>query len=199
MDVKRRRGPKPEPDREADKERERVKIEARTTEEWIDEGSVRDLGRGAAARASAEPSARREVGELDPEIAAQLSDALGAQRGARLAERLAQASEALDRERFDEAKRIAIAIAKEAPTIATDSVGTSLLPRHSKLRMICTRTRKLCQFSPTAIGPSNAGRRSNVSGCRSASRLRLTTSSPRVASWRQGPWLTGAISLRQSR
>ena len=119
MDVKRRRGPKPEPDREADKERERVKIEARTTEEWVDQGSVRDSGRGSGARASAEPSSRREVGELDPEIAAQLNDALGAQRGARLAERLAQASEALDRERFDEAKRIAVAIAKEAPTIAT--------------------------------------------------------------------------------
>ncbi len=120
MDVKRRRGPKPEPDREADKERERVKIEARTTEEWIDEGSVRDSARAAAARSSTEPSQqRREVGELDPEIAAQLSDALGAQRGARLAERLAQASEALDRERFDEAKRIAVAIAKEAPSIAT--------------------------------------------------------------------------------
>jgi tetratricopeptide (TPR) repeat protein len=118
MDVKRRRGPKPQPDLEADKERERVKIEARTTEEWIDEGSVRDSARAAAARGSAEPSARREIGELDPEIAAQLSDALGAQRGARLAERLAQASEALDRERFDEAKRIAAAIANEAPSIS---------------------------------------------------------------------------------
>ncbi|WP_394942751.1 hypothetical protein [uncultured Ilumatobacter sp.] len=119
MDVKRRRGPKPEPDREAEKEREREKIEARTTEQWIDEGSVRDSARAAAARASAQPIERREVGELDPEVAAQLHDALGAQRGARLAERLAQASEALDRERFDEAKRIAAAIAKEAPTIAS--------------------------------------------------------------------------------
>ena len=121
MDVKRRRGPKPEPDREADKEREREKIEARTTEEWIDEGSVRDSARAAALRASADASPRREreVGDLDPEIAAQLNDALGAQRGARLAARLAQASEALDRERFDEAKRIAVAIAKEAPTSAT--------------------------------------------------------------------------------
>ncbi|MFT4866051.1 MAG: tetratricopeptide (TPR) repeat protein [Ilumatobacter sp.] len=119
MEVKRRRGPKPELDRDAEKEREREKIEARTTEEWIDEGSVRNSARAAAVRASGEPAARRELGELDPEIAAQLSDALGAQRGARLAERLAQASEALDRERFDEAKRIAAAIAKEAPTIAT--------------------------------------------------------------------------------
>ena len=43
---------------------------------------------------------------------------LGKQRGARLAERLAQASEALDRERFQEARRIAGSIAKEAPDVA---------------------------------------------------------------------------------
>ena len=54
-------------------------------------------------------------------------EALGRQRGARLADRLAQASEALDRERFQEARRIAAAIAKEAPTIAAahEIVGLS--------------------------------------------------------------------------
>jgi len=52
---------------------------------------------------------------------------LGKQRGARLAERLAQASEALDRERFQEAGRIAASIAKEAPSIAAahEIVGLS--------------------------------------------------------------------------
>ncbi len=45
-------------------------------------------------------------------------EALGPQRGARLTERLAQASEALDRERYQEARRIASAIAKEAPSVA---------------------------------------------------------------------------------
>lgn len=122
MDVKRRRGPKPAPDLEAEREREREKIEARTTEQWVDEGSVRDAARAASLRARtadrSEDRAPREVAPLDPEIAAQLSDALGDQRGRRLAERLATASEALDRERFDEAKRIAASIAKEAPSVA---------------------------------------------------------------------------------
>jgi tetratricopeptide (TPR) repeat protein len=118
MEVKRRRGPKPELDRDAERERERAKIEARTTEEWIDEGSVRDAARAASARASTAPRRSSAPTELDPEITAALHDALGAQRGARLSERLAQASEALDRERFDEAKRIATSIAKEAPSVA---------------------------------------------------------------------------------
>lgn len=130
MEVKRRRGPKPDVDPEARKASERAKIEARTTEEWIDEGSVRNAARGAVGRASSNTdrsntdrsntgSARRPpAAEVDPEVAAQLNVALGAQRGARLSERLARASEALDRERFDEAKRIANSIAKEAPTVA---------------------------------------------------------------------------------
>lgn len=61
---------------------------------------------------------RREPRPLDPDIGAELVDALGNQRGTRLSERLAQASEALDRERFDEARRISASIAKEAPTVA---------------------------------------------------------------------------------
>lgn len=118
MDVKRRRGPKPEVDPAVAKEQERAKIEARTTEQWIDQGSVRGAAKAATQRAGSPDRASRDAPELDPEIAAQLNDALGAQRGARLSERLAQASEALDRERFDEAKRIASSIAKEAPGVA---------------------------------------------------------------------------------
>ncbi len=45
---------------------------------------------------------RRAPKPLDPEVSAELVEALGQQRGARLSERLAQASEALDRERFQE-------------------------------------------------------------------------------------------------
>lgn len=52
-------------------------------------------------------------------MSAELVEALGQQRGARLSERLAQASEALDRERFQEARRIATAIAKEAPGVSS--------------------------------------------------------------------------------
>lgn len=114
--VKARRAPRVPQDPDI----ERRKIEERTTEQWIDEGSVRREATSAARRAAGEaPSAtRRAPKPLDPEVAAELSEALGPQRGARLTERLAQASEALDRERYQEARRIASAIAKEAPGVA---------------------------------------------------------------------------------
>jgi len=86
-------------------------------EQWIDEGSVRDTAQAATTRASTAP-ARRELKPLDPEVDAELVDTLGSQRGKRLSERLAMASEALDRERFDEARRISASIVKEAPSIA---------------------------------------------------------------------------------
>ncbi len=105
-----------------DPELERQKIESRTLETWIDDGSVRDEARDATKRAGGSvagaPRPKRAPKPLDPEITDELTDALGKQRGARLAERLAQASEALDRERFQEARRIASTIAKEAPDVA---------------------------------------------------------------------------------
>jgi tetratricopeptide (TPR) repeat protein len=117
LEVKSRRAPRQPRDPAA----ERRKIEERTTEQWIDEGSVRREATNAARRAAAgdgTPAKRRAPKPLDPEVAVELTEALGAQRGARLTERLAQASEALDRERFQEARRIASAIAKEAPSVA---------------------------------------------------------------------------------
>lgn len=114
--VKERRAPRAPQDPDV----ERRKIEGRTTEQWIDEGSVRREATGAARRAAGgdAPPARRVAKPLDPEVAAELTEALGSQRGARLTERLAQASEALDRERFQEARRIATAISKEAPSVS---------------------------------------------------------------------------------
>ncbi len=114
--VKERRAPRAPQDPDL----ERRKIEERTTEQWIDEGSVRGEANKAARRAAGDAPApkRRDPKPLDPEVVAELNEALGAQRGARLSERLAQASEALDRERFQEARRIATAIAKEAPSVA---------------------------------------------------------------------------------
>ena len=124
--VKERRAPRAPQDPDI----ERRKIESRTTEQWIDEGSVRREATDAARRAAsndAPPAKRRPPKPLDPEVSAELTDALGSQRGARLSERLAQASEALDRERFQEARRIATAIAKEAPSVAAahELVGLS--------------------------------------------------------------------------
>ncbi len=114
-----------------DPDLERQRIEERTTEQWIDEGSVRRAAAGASRRAATPPREdappRRAPKPLDPEVSAELVEALGQQRGARLSERLAQASEALDRERFQESRRIATAIAKEAPGVsaAHEIVGLS--------------------------------------------------------------------------
>lgn len=117
-DVKARRAPR-EP---RDPEIERQQIEDRTTEEWIDEGSVRDAAQSAVVRGASVNDAtskkRTPPKPLDPEVTSEMVDVLGQQRGARLAERLAQASEALDRERFQEARRISTSIAKEAPKVA---------------------------------------------------------------------------------
>ena len=127
LEVKARRLPR-EP-RDPDLERQR--IEGRTTEQWIDEGSVRRAAAGATRRAASpatdEAPRRKAPRPLDPEVSAELVGALGQQRGARLSERLAQASEALDRERFQESRRIATAIAKEAPSVAAahEIVGLS--------------------------------------------------------------------------
>jgi tetratricopeptide (TPR) repeat protein len=95
----------------------RRRADERVVEEWVDEGSLRDAALAATGRAVA-PAARREPRPLDQEISDELVGVLGDQRGKRLSERLAQASEALDRERFDEARRIASSIAKEAPAVA---------------------------------------------------------------------------------
>jgi tetratricopeptide (TPR) repeat protein len=100
-------------------ETERAKIEAREVPAWVDEGSLRDEATAATARAS---GGRRERGdqqvEIDPEVVAQIHATLEPQRAKRLAERLAMASQALDRERFDEARRITYALAKELPMVA---------------------------------------------------------------------------------
>jgi hypothetical protein len=117
-DVKARRAPR-EP---RDPSIEQQQIEDRTTEVWIDEGSVRDAAVDAAARGAAVGAVTskkpHEPTALDPEVTSEMVYALGQQRGARLAERLAQASEALDRERYQEARRISTSIAKETPSVA---------------------------------------------------------------------------------
>lgn len=129
MEVKARRGPRTPKDPDELRQHERERIEARSTDDWIDEGSVRDAAEAATGRAGTptERPPRRAPQPLDAEVAAELADAVGRERGQRLADRLAQASEALDRERFDEAKRIASSIAKEAPGVsaAHEVVGLS--------------------------------------------------------------------------
>jgi tetratricopeptide (TPR) repeat protein len=118
IEVKAQRAPRAP----VDPDHERAKIEARTTEEWIDEGSVRKTARAATDRAAsagtAQRPARRQPRPLDPEVSIELREAVGDKHGGALSEKLAQASEALDRERFDEARRLAAAVAKDVPDLA---------------------------------------------------------------------------------
>lgn len=99
---------------------EREKIESRQVEEWIDEGSLRREAEAATARAAGGEARSRRDNEarIDPEVVAQIHAALEPARARRLSDRLAMASQALDRERFDEARRITYALAKELPMVA---------------------------------------------------------------------------------
>lgn len=97
---------------------EAARIEARTVEEWIDEGSVRAEAEAATVRA-ASGERRRDVAErVDPEVASEMVDAVGDRRADRLMERLAAAASALDRERYDEARRLVTPLVRELPGVA---------------------------------------------------------------------------------
>ncbi len=109
-----RRGPRAPRDEAA----EQAKIEARETEQWIDEGSVRDEAEAATRRASGGRRNDRPAPEVDPAVAAEIHAALAPERAKRLTERLASASAALDRERFEEARRMVTPLVKELPHVA---------------------------------------------------------------------------------
>ncbi len=82
-------------------------------ETWIDEGALRAEATGAAGRAAAtgRTAAVRRRRAVGPEAAAAITAALDdPKRAAALTERLGRASAALDRERFDEARRDATSL-----------------------------------------------------------------------------------------
>jgi tetratricopeptide (TPR) repeat protein len=112
------------PRAERDPAAEREKIEGRTLDVWIDEGAsdVRNEAAGAAARASTAsvaPKRRRENRPLDPDIATAIQHASAdRRRGERLVERMAEAQSALDRDRLDEARRLATGLVREVPGVA---------------------------------------------------------------------------------
>ena len=95
----------------------REKIESRETEEWIDEGSIRDAAERAVARGS-QTAAPRRPQEIDPEVVAEIHGVVDTKRATRLSERLAAAAGALDRERFDDARRMVTPLVRELPTVA---------------------------------------------------------------------------------
>ena len=94
--------------------------EERVPEQWIDEGPVDALELRNTAEAAAKRAARqaREDGELDPEVKADVAKVLDPKRAARLGERLKDAQNALERERYSEAKRVAKSLMKELSMVA---------------------------------------------------------------------------------
>ena len=104
----------PRPPRDPDTERE--KIEARSLEQWIDEGALRAEATGAASRAAAPARTTRRMKGVPPEAAAAISSsARDGRRADVLTERLGHAQEALERERYDEARRLATSLLRELP------------------------------------------------------------------------------------
>lgn len=95
----------------------RAKIESRETEQWVDEGSIRDEAESAIGRASQSRVPRRSE-EIDPEVVAEIHGAVEQRRAVRLSERLAAASGALDRERFDDARRMVTPLLRELSQVA---------------------------------------------------------------------------------
>jgi hypothetical protein len=78
---------------------------------------VRDEAAAATRRAAGDARSRQPA-EIDPEVVAEIEAALTPERAKRLTERLASASAALDRERFEEARRMVTPLTRELPHIA---------------------------------------------------------------------------------
>jgi tetratricopeptide (TPR) repeat protein len=103
-----------------DPQREREQIEARTLEVWIDEDAadLRDRAEHAAARASSAGTRRRRR-PLEPEVAAEIARLAPDEAIAdRSSKRLADARDALDRDRVDDAHRIVAPLLKSLPGVA---------------------------------------------------------------------------------
>lgn len=90
-------------------------------EQWIDEGPIRDVAVAAAERAMTDtgaPKRKRAQGELDPEVVAEVEREAGNQRSGRYRERLQSAAEALERGRYDDARRMVQPVLRDLPNIA---------------------------------------------------------------------------------
>ncbi len=88
-------------------------------ERWVDDGPIRQLAEEATARAQSEATSpkRRSNGELDPEAVAEVEREAG-NRSARYHERLRSAAEALERGRFDDARRMVQPVLRDLPNVA---------------------------------------------------------------------------------
>ncbi len=111
-EVKAKRGPKPERAAAAPPPWQR--------EEWVDEGSLRREAEVAARRAAspAAPVRKRKDPELAPEVSEDLARVAPAARQSRYQERLTSAAEALERERFADARRMVQPVLRDLPDLA---------------------------------------------------------------------------------
>lgn len=95
---------------------EREAIETREVEQWVDEGSLRDEAVAATKRATIR---RADAdAEIAPEVVAEIQAGVDPQRAKRLTDRLASASAALDRDRFEEALRMVTPLRRDLPQVA---------------------------------------------------------------------------------
>lgn len=90
------------------------------TETWIDEGPLRDAAEAAAdrARSTAVPRRARPPAQLDPEVIAEVEREAGTTRSSRYRERLTSAAEALERGRYDDARRMVQPVLRDLPNVA---------------------------------------------------------------------------------
>jgi tetratricopeptide (TPR) repeat protein len=91
-------------------------------EQWVDDGPLRSAATAAAERAQAEVDGpmrgRRKSVELAPDVVEDLQRAVPGARTARYQERLATAADALDRGRFDDARRMVAPVLRDVPDMA---------------------------------------------------------------------------------
>jgi tetratricopeptide (TPR) repeat protein len=116
-EVKARRGPRP-PKKE-------VQPPPWEREDWVEEAPLRSEARRATARAQHAPEQpastakrRRAPQELAPEIAEELQRSAPPRSAAKYMERLSSAADALDRGRFDDARRMVQPVLRDVPDLA---------------------------------------------------------------------------------
>jgi tetratricopeptide (TPR) repeat protein len=123
MEVKAARGPREPRQQAAPAPWER--------EQWVDDGPLRSAARKATERAQrpetadprvadggSKPVRRRKSSDLAPEVAEELQKAAPAARAAKYRERLTTAADALDRGRFDDARRMVQPVLRDLPEMA---------------------------------------------------------------------------------
>jgi tetratricopeptide (TPR) repeat protein len=89
---------------------------------WVDDGPLRSVAEDAVERGQVmdgeKPVHARRPSELDADAVAEVEREAGQQRAGRYRERLTAAAEALDRGRFDDARRMVRPVLRDLPNVA---------------------------------------------------------------------------------